>query len=431
MIQTLTMERDLQDFPQGTFALGVHKLYAERVTDFLMLNEEWEDKLEAKVLQVQDVKGVSRARRGFKVLLLEKIKRPIVGLSPFARQNISFAGRITHKSQSKTCIWNVLSDDFQIDTSLLRVDVYPRDQTESLCLSLQKASAEQLGLHEPSDPFEDGPISITKSASKCTHRCTIILFIDDRGVLCYYFGIMKRQRDEDRTLMDIKLNHEAATEVMLEPYNCVNGGENKQSIEATMPLSRAYYKLEQVWKDYLKRECLELQEGASCDLGACPGGWTQVLVHKMRVASVVAVDPGSLPDRVTRLPQVFHEKSTLSDAVLEPHGPFSVLVCDASMVWMVAMKQLCDFVPSKAAWQLPCAWVITLKLPFKTLGSIAYHVKKIHTTIPAQLEEIKEDMYPKDNVTVRHRIVHLMANSDSERTLIAIFERSKASNAQL
>lgn len=407
-------------FPVDTFALGVHKLYTERVTNFLMFEDKLGNMIKTKVLHTQDVKGVSRSRRGFKTLLLETIKRPIVSLSPLARQNISFIGRITHRCDIKESIWDVLLDDsFNVDTSFLRVDVHPRNQTESLCLSLQKSSAGKLGKQEPYDPFEDGPISITKSASKCTHRLTIIVYVNDESLVHYYFGVMKREQGDDCKVMDIKLNQEAANEVTLKPYN-VEDRENKE--HCTMPLSRAYYKLDQVWTDYLEKESLNFRKGAGCDLGACPGGWTQVLVHNMRLAHVVAVDPGCLPDRVSQLPQVFHEKATLSDAILGPHGPFSVLVCDASMVWMVTMKHLCDFVPSKAKWLLPCVWVITLKLPFKTLGSIAHHVEKIHATIPAHLDKIKEKMYPGANVTVRHRLVHLMANSDSERTMIAIFQ---------
>jgi 23S rRNA C2498 (ribose-2'-O)-methylase RlmM len=222
----------------------------------------------------------------------------------------------------------------------------------------------------------------------------------------------------------MKMNQEAAGEIGVEPADSTTGKEVKANVDMKAPLSRAYYKLDQVWQDFLEPLNLPLSEGSAVDIGACPGGWTQVLVHRMGMSQVVSVDPGRPADRILDLPQVTHAHCAMAYADLEPHGPFSVVVCDASWVWVEVMKQLAEMVVLKAKFMLPSAWIITLKVPFKTLGSIQRHIDRMHDTVPAQLNEMKDKMYPHTAVRVRHQIVHLMANADCERTLIAIFEKA-------
>jgi len=410
--------------PEQTFAIMVHKLYTERVKDFLLRNGGWNEKtsqVNVQVLDTPELTGVSRARRGFVLLLLENAKRPIESLPPMARQNVSWAGRITHQAQDQTLIWSTLQDGgFQIEQDLLRVDVYPRDQTEAICLTLQSSSAKALDRTAPSDPFE-GPIPMTMSASKCSHRLTVVCV----GESSYYWGLMNRKSNCDAGILNMKLNHEAADQITVVAADSSTGKEVKQNVDKTAPLSRAYYKLDQVWDDYLAKDTsLQLENGTGIDLGACPGGWTQVLVHKMGLASVIAVDPGRPADRILNLPQVTHVKSDIASVAIEPYGPFSIVVCDASDVWIEIIKQVAETVVRKGKWLLPSVCVVTFKLPYKTLGSIQRHVDMMNESIPSRLNEMAAKMYPAEKVHARYQIVHLMANSDSERTLIAIFEKA-------
>jgi hypothetical protein len=132
-----------------------------------------------------------------------------------------------------------------------------------------------------------------------------------------------------------------------------------------------------------------------------------------------------LAKRITNLPGVTHVHSQMetAGAELKAHGPYSVVVCDASMVWMELLKRLSSNVVPSAEWCLPSLWVVTMKFPFKTLGSIQNHVKSLQDCAAEHLDKMAVAMYP-DNPRVRptYRVVHLMANSDSERTLIAVFD---------
>lgn len=510
--------------PENTYAIMVHKKYADRVRDFLLtpppeiatssssslrerlflapdvnLTENREKKKDdddqVLLLDTTDLSGVSRNRRGYVVLLLPRIQRPVPSLSPLARQNVSWAGRLSHRLRLRrpkitmdsdeapagsnnaistttfelvcTKIWNTLQSlGYCCDrnqTYLLRIDVYPRDLAEDISRYLQEAAHEscmsccnadadksscKCDALDPEDPFE-GPIVQTKSKSKCTHRLTVTLSSSES---CddYYWGVETRSTDESSTrMLELKLNQEAAEEISVVP--CINktGDEPaaKPGVEySALPLSRAYYKLEQVWQEYCcapiengdndngassssavekKTAWTSLQQGAGLDLGASPGGWTQVLVHKFGLEKVVAVDPGLLAARITNLPGVTHVHSQMetAGAELKSHGPYSVVVCDASMVWMDLLKKLSSHVVPSAEWCLPSLWVVTMKFPFKTLGSIQNHVKSLQDTAAEHLSKMAKAMYP-DNPFVRptYRVVHLMANSDSERTLIAVFD---------
>ena len=411
--------------PEHTFAIMVHKLYAERVKDYLSRKGGWNEPpsspRKVQILHTQQVTGVSRARRGFVLLLIEAVNRPVESLPPMACQNISWIGRITHQSEDRAYIWSTLREQgFLPATNTLRVDVFPRDKTGEICQTLQASCAKELAQMNPTDPFE-GPISMTMSASKCSHRLTVICIGDSSCM----WGLASRQSNRDSGMFKMKFNHEAADKIIVESVESNTGKDVKEYVDITAPLSRAYYKLDQVWHDYLETyQSLELQGGKAIDLGACPGGWTQVLVHKMGLRSVVAVDPGRPADRVLNLPQVTHVQSSIKSASIASYGPFMILVCDASDVWIEIMKQIADTVVGMASWELPSVCVITLKLPFKTLQSVQRHVDMMAESIPSHLDDMAKKMFPTvDRVEVLFQIVHLMANSDSERTLIALFQK--------
>jgi hypothetical protein len=439
-------------------------------------------------------------------LLLPRIQRPVPSLSPLARQNVSWAGRLSHRLRMKRpattnedetptaadsdnstatyepvckAIWKTLQclgyGCGANQNYLLRIDVYPREAAEEIsrhlqqaahqsCVSCSDKSSCKCDALDPEDPFE-GPIIHTKSKSKCTHRLTVVTSTSTTchsvGAVAnatlstsigddYYWGVETRSTDDSRTMamLELKLNQEAAEEISVLACIHKTGDEPaaKHGVDySQVPLSRAYYKLEQVWQEFCcapivddkdgasssstsiekKTAWTSLQQGAGLDLGASPGGWTQVLVHKFGIEKVAAVDPGLLAKRITNLPGVTHVHSQMetAGAELKSHGPYSVVVCDASMVWMDLLKQLSAKVVPSAEWCLPSLWVVTMKFPFKTLGSIQNHVKSLQDCAAEHLNKMALAMYP-DNPKVRptYRVVHLMANSDSERTLIAVFD---------
>jgi hypothetical protein len=97
----------------------------------------------------------------------------------------------------------------------------------------------------------------------------------------------------------------------------------------------------------------------------------------------------------------------------------------------------------RCTWTLPAVAVITLKMPFKTVGSIQRHVEDMQCKLPSFLRDLEHGMLSnvsstlesKDGATgtlespsrakpirTRYQLVHLMANADSERTVVAVFE---------
>jgi hypothetical protein len=228
-------------FDDATYAIMVHKLYAERVQNFLGdSGQQWtlmqratpssgcslpdcETALDDKstgftipqqhcrvtVLDTPRLKGVSQARRGYVLLLMEHVGIHIERFSllpPMARQNISWVGRITHStgvsanrqdhdddtaSESRlvgpeiwrTCLESLHQESKEKSTMLLRVDCHPRELIPDICRQIQEcasrvdAATDSCVGTDPAktitDPFE-GPIPMTMSRSKCSHRLTII-----------------------------------------------------------------------------------------------------------------------------------------------------------------------------------------------------------------------------------------------------------------
>ena len=627
----------IQTFRPQTYAVMVHKLYLDRVVDFLTTTTTSTSSTtstsllsssssslsdQVTILDIPELTGVSRARRGYVVVLLEETQRCLSTLSSLARQNISWVGRITHvahrwkkeenrkdhniekerknhqddpsvrqaihpsdpiMSRLGMAIWQSLSTpysslsssttinqscpfDLHNPTHLLRVDIHPRHQTIPLCRLLQRAALsatatttttttsskkrrvaslsqdallvndsqspvvvvmdeedvsgekeEEDDDDDDEDPFEHGPISFTKSRSKCSHRLTVIFAalhpsqqtartltgsseresssssvsssIDGGGGggrggggrgnadSCWWgweTRLNNDDDDDDHLVLDLALNHEAAEQVIVvaeSPNREDHENHHNTIIPVETPLSRAYYKLHQVWTDYLQKDNDDpssflrrsITQGSGLDLGACPGGWTQVLVHVMGFRHVTSVDAAPLAARVSNLPQVKHVAAhvqTLSILDLMEYNkrtvaPYSMVVCDASIMWSELMDELLKRIQvwmdsyqnmlsdnsndngdqkPISLWCRPLTWVITMKLPFKTIGSIQRHVQQMHERLPRDLERMANLLFPtpKNDATdgltndtpirTKFRVVHLMANSDSERTLIAVFE---------
>ena len=447
-------------------AIYVHKLIADRVISHILQEElEWKTTTTTKttlasldchdvsrkrslpipsilsssstsrILASEKITGVSKLRRGYHLVLLTSVDSSLVStISPMARKNISWASQVQfqityHPSTiGKILLQSMNNFDYLTNkTHSLRVDVHPRHDTEHICHALQQAAA---GSTLNTDPFE-GPISMTKSATRCTHRMVVIIEQD-----IVYWGTMDRSLPADERLMTTKFNHQATEQIRFQPSNDPTGSDRGPTVtDVTIPLSRAYYKLEQVWQDVLCHlPQIPLQSGL--DLGACPGGWTQVLVHKVHLPRVVAVDPGRLANRVLHLPQVQCVQQSLEslEAAMEisRHGkerPYSHIVCDASLILHTVFDKvvgtMLKALPDKSIFTLPSCWVITIKLPFKTLPSLQRHLVRAREWAPTRLEEIKNLIYPLHQVKVQYTFVHLMANSDSERTLVAIMEEEQ------
>jgi tRNA(Ser,Leu) C12 N-acetylase TAN1 len=104
------------------------------------------------------------------------------------------------------------------------------------------------------------------------------------------------------------------------------------------PLNRAELKL----REAIAQFGLELPPtGRALDIGAAPGGWTQVLAGCM--AEVVAVDPGRLNERVLALGNVRHLQMRSEALVQVPGlGVFDVVVDDMNMDPDRSAQVLCD-----------------------------------------------------------------------------------------
>jgi len=488
----------LQRLAPDAFAVSVHKQFVDRVVRHCCSSCCAETKAAAaavEILDAQDVKGRSRARRGYVTLLFEggtATAKQLYELSPFARQNISWMSPITHRYYHRrhrrranddenkdkldsnaelgrhiwetSALWELGFGDAstkkhqhrRLQQLLLRVDVYPRnDELEvEICRQLQREAAavsatsgggndaDDYGNDDLSqDPFSErgGPIDFTRSRSKCTHRLSVVRAApstatdedDERHCYFYYWGMTSRSDYEGRLLLEVKLNNEASDEIEIRPCDHRTGRDDDQTStpDAFAPLSRAYYKLDEVWTDYLQTEIerlgLRLDDAVGLDLGASPGGWTQVLVIRMKLKRVVAVDRGRLGTRVTNLPQVTHLCSLMENADIAPHGSYSIVVCDASDVWSSILECMIETVATKDEWHVPSVWIITLKLPYKSPGSVCRQLKLADEYLRKWFEDMAAVLYPsQEDIRSSYQVVHLNANSDGERTLIASFEKS-------
>jgi trans-aconitate methyltransferase len=185
------------------------------------------------------------------------------------------------------------------------------------------------------------------------------------------------------------------------------------------------------------------------DLGASPGGWTQVLTHCFGCTKVVAVDAGIVAQRaLSAIPLssgnavAVHVQSSMQRADFTIAEPYAVLVCDASLGWTELLDLMVATV-RRCSWTLPAAAVITLKMPFKTVGSIQRHVEDMQRKLPSFLRDLEQSMFSNESspqesndgapgnqespccarrIRTRYRLVHLMANADSERTVVVLFE---------
>jgi hypothetical protein len=417
-----------------TLAVMVLRTYADRVRDKLLgLESEWvslpiTDEPSTRkrslppsctTIPTPHVRGGRKNRRGFTLLVLEGVTSSLVDLSPIVRQNISHAMELTHRLPASeegvgSILWSLFAEkEFDTSKHVLRVYCFPKEETEKICLGLQRAAASNND--EEVQPF-DGAIPMTMSASKCTHTLHVIRDEDS-----YWVGLVPADP------MVAKLNNNAAKQVIIEPTDPNTGEDLSPTAKLEAPVSRAYYKLDQVWREILAPVFVSTTtRGAAVDLGAAPGGWTQVL--RYHFPRVVAVDQGVLARRVAAMEGIQELVAELSSEqvaqALAATAPLSMLVCDSSTDSNEILAKIESLLKrlGKGCWTLPCAWVVTLKLPYKTVGSMERNLGLVLKTVPQHLESAAALAFDQP-VSIKFKVIHLLANSESERTIVAVFDR--------
>lgn len=440
-----------------------------------------------------DEKGRRKSRQGYLLMVITGGIVSPAHLPPMARRQISWAGRLTHEtyldiSDSKNkneedsvrsmlatvCleVWRQLLTvhRFNIENDLLRLDVHPKWFNSEVCIAMQ-AAAKGAALYQKITSEDDGPIKLTHSASNASNIVSIIVCSTTESIPNKQSASIQQQHiywgmstaTEHWNNLNQKMNDHASKEVVLETTVSVTGLDvSKEGFSHEVPVSRAYYKLAQVFEDndnlhqisrmhgfesggllhpkHISSDQL-LSHGSGLDIGASPGGWTQVMHTMLKIPTIVAVDPGVLAQRVATLPGVHHLHNDISsDEAMEclaRHAPFSCVVCDACVDVATLFDKLVQsfegaslLLENKSLFALQLCLVVTLKFPFKTSGSIGRHMECSKQLISNFLRRIAllvcgDDSKQIIDVDVSYKICHLFANSVSERTVIALFGKRK------
>jgi len=438
------------------------------------------------VIPLPDEKGARKCRIGYSLLVIEGAVMSPAYLPPMARKQISWAGELFHRFSSvsntidsnnsyteseingnndetgvclqsnlKTIIpeiWKKLAkESYDAENEYLRIDVHPKSFNTVVCNNF---TAE----------VKPKSIKLACSASKVSRFVTMIIQSTSENHVNIYWGTSRRkQHFED---LNQRLNDNATGEIIIHSTSHKRPGKDSQiddegdddTVQWDTPVSRAYYKLAQVFEDDSLLRMLTVTQqgndnisktilsGAGVDIGASPGGWTQVLSNILGISTVIALDPGLLTKRVMMLPGVHHIcaelSSTESSKALSQHSPYSIIVCDACVsnanellekivetferVASMLKKSCCEDSDQESCgtnlFTWPFCLVITLKLPYKTIGSIDRNLEKVNGYVPEFLHQIASlGISSTDDVEISSKICHLFANSISERTLIAIF----------
>jgi len=342
--------------------------------------------------------------------------------------------------------------------------------------------SEESTLIEPDDVFS-GPIIFTKSASRASYVITLIQ-IGTTGRDDFTFGIATR--DEHWEQMNGCFNGYAAAQVLIQPTDSTTGLDLESSlskyqkkkmkiangidrvtttaelstsrIPSKSPVCRAYYKLQQIYDECILHDSDDDNNNNSntptttplknsgMDLGASPGGWTQVLHSSFKLPSVLSIDPATLARRVLDLPGVVHVRGDMAsdEAVGEMVrlAPFSLVVSDASVDFHAVVGKVVESLAkadavlkekeggaeSKALLATPSMIVITLKLPHNSLTSLDRNMQKVIKTLPEKIKTMMAWVGPskgndvdggvEPKLTIDYKVLHLMANSAYERTCV-------------
>ena len=187
---------------------------------------------------------------------------------------------------------------------------------------------------------------------------------------------------------------------------------------------RAYFKLaEALYEEPSFAAALaDGREMCAVDIGASPGGWTDLL-SRNALCRVVAFDSGAIDADVAQRPNVLHVPMLLSSSdggasvacLVEAMGPtharLDLVVCDANIP-PASAATLIAHLAALGLLEDQCRVILTLKSPLRVRASKADEGRK------AQGCEA-EDVLGKgfEQVCVRH----LLANTQHECTLTATF----------
>ena len=497
---------------QHHYALMCHKNESDRIRDAMLQSADcWfdlsnndvtssnastpesKDDKRCIIVSLPELKGRRKDRQGYICLVILRGAMSPAHLVPMARRQISWAGLLSHRtfcdvpeenatsSARETApnnfhsiiksagleLWRQLLHlhGFNCDVDFLRIDVQPKTFNAEACNALQCAAATgDISADSISGSREDGPIKLTHSATNAKFIVTIVVcpFSPNSNEQSHqtqkyniYWGISNSNQHWND--LNQRMNDNATKEIILKTTDSVTGLDISKEIAAPeIPVSRAYYKLAQVFNDIdnLKMiSCLRdsnagdihveklLSHASGLDIGASPGGWTQVMHTKLKMPTIAAVDPGVLAHRVETMSGVHHIREDISskEAIqcLAMCAPFSLIVCDACVDVAVLFEKIVKAVEgcssilesSRRLFAWPLCLVLTLKFPYKSNGSIDRHVNRAKETITAFLREIARIGRISDRnelaLEVKYKICHLFANSVAERCLVALFYEKK------
>ena len=344
-------------------------------------------------------------------------------------------------------IWCELSSkSFDTENDFLRLDVQPKSHNSQVFEAFSK--------------MEHIPIKFAFAASKVSHVVNIVIQTNTT----IYWGISNYKQHFEN--LNQRLNDHATSEVVMEPTSPQTGLDLHSDTDQYAPVSRAYYKLAQIFEDESllqmiaslhnnsNKETVEitkkslLSHGAGLDIGASPGGWTQVLRNTLGIPNVVAIDRGVIAQRVMTLGGVHHICAELSSEEsikgIAHLAPYSTIVCDASVSNAnELLEKIADTLngvssllqattddssngnslQTKNIFAWPLCLVVTLKLPHKTIGSIDRNMEKVNNYIPDYLRRLDKLQDLSLDSRINYKIYHLHTNSAAERTLVAIINK--------
>lgn len=198
------------------------------------------------------------------------------------------------------------------------------------------------------------------------------------------------------------------------------------------PVCRAYYKVKEIFEQQFPKVLgWTMPDPAlciSCDVGAAPGGWTQILAQYS--SRVLSIDPGLLHPSVLALPNVTYIPETLQNSnigevlsdLAQSRLKLKVVVCDVNFEPAETARMLCEFLlpfidgladcdqcPSRSGSNSSYV-ILTLKLMKKPKQ---HHIDRV---VERVLAIITDCSGPHSKCWSFHA-VHLAANSKNERTL--------------
>ena len=207
-----------------------------------------------------------------------------------------------------------------------------------------------------------------------------------------------------------------------------NGHSNHRRTVYEQPIiSRAYYKLHEAIQRYpflpTEQESSLLHDKVALDCGAAPGGWTQYLIQHANCKLVYSIDAGSLDPSLITNPKVRYMRMTYQQAfqqLMQEEGghhqqqpPIQADILVSDMCLHSLSQQSMELLHAAQPLLISGALIV---LTFKcTTG----HCAATHDLQVAELVGQLKAAFLLSDVAV----IHLLANRNSERTLICRLEK--------